>query len=105
MLFEVKSRSPESWGPLASLDEDQFSKIINNRIGQTKQLIKSANKLKPFKISFTREYKSQQFEIMATDKYQALEMAKDYFAKNRESIYFKESWEKRGYNSATVYSR
>jgi hypothetical protein len=40
MLLEVKSRSPESWGPLASVSESMFNHIINGRPGSAKDKIK-----------------------------------------------------------------
>lgn len=90
MQLEVKSRSPESWGPLAKVDDKEFDRIINNRKGNTKDLIKKVKKLKTYKVQFKKVWLSDYFEIQAQDDYSISTAAKQYFKQNEQSIGFKE---------------
>lgn len=58
-MIEVANRTAESWGPLASLDEDRFDRILNNRRGSTKEIIKDEvkriKKLKTYKVTFRKD--------------------------------------------------
>jgi hypothetical protein len=100
-MLNVKNRSPESWGPLAAFPENRFNQIIENRRGNTKQLIKEelkkAKKLKTYKVSFIKEWRSDQFELQAESDYDVSAVAREYFKLNRDKIGFKEkrraSWE------------
>ena len=89
-MIEVKSRSANSWGPLAKVDEAEFSRIINNRKGNTKDLIKKVKKLKTYKVQFKKVWLSDYFEIQAQDDYSVGTAAKQYFKQNEQSIGFKE---------------
>jgi hypothetical protein len=90
MQLEVKSRSPESWGPLAKVADREFNLIINNRKGNTKDLIKKVKKLKTYKVQFKKVWLSDYFEIQAQDDYSVSTVAKQYFKQNEQSIGFKE---------------
>jgi hypothetical protein len=90
MQLEVKSRSPESWGPLAKCSDAEFNRIINNRKGNTKDLIKKVKKLKTYKVQFKKVWLSDYFEIQAQDDYSVSTAAKQYFKQNEQSIGFKE---------------
>ena len=90
MQLEVKSRSPESWGPLAKVADAEFDRIINNRKGNTKDLIKKVKKLKTYKVQFKKVWLSDYFEIQAQDDYSVSTAAKQYFKQNEQSIGFKE---------------
>ena len=90
MLFEVKNRSPESWGPLASLSESKFNQILNSRPGSAKDMIKKIKKLKTYKVTFKKVWISDTVEIQAETEYGVQTAAKQYFKQNAESIEFKE---------------
>ena len=94
MLLNVKSRSPESWGPLASIDEDRFDRILNNRRGSTKEIIKDevkrVKKLKTYKVTFEKRWKSDQFEIQAESDWDISSAARAYFKEHGDEIGFKE---------------
>ena len=90
MLLEVKNRSPESWGPLAKIDEAEFNRIINDCKGNTKYLIKKVKKLKTYKVQFKKVWNSDYYEIQAETEYAVKTAAKQYFKQNAESIEFKE---------------
>ena len=94
MLLNVKSRSPESWGPLASVPEGRFNQILENRRGTTKEMIKNevkrAKKLKTYKVTFRKEWVSDQFEIQAEDEYSVSVVARAFFKENADKIGFKE---------------
>ena len=90
MQLEVKSRSPESWGPLAKVSDREFNRIINNRKGNTKDLIKKVKKLKTYKVQFKKVWLSDYFEIQAQDDYSVSTVAKQYFKQNEQSIGFRE---------------
>ena len=90
MMFEVKNRSVESWGPLASLSESKFNQILNSQPGSTKDKIKKLKKLKTYKVQFKKVWQSGYFEIQAQDDYSVSTAAKQYFKENAESIEFEE---------------
>jgi hypothetical protein len=81
-MFEVKSRSVEAWGPLASLSESKFNQILNSQPGSTKDKIN--------KVTFKKVWNSDSFEIQAETEYGVQTAAKQYFKQNAESIEFKE---------------
>jgi len=89
-MFEVKNRSVESWGPLASVSESRFNHILNSRRGSTKDMIKKAKKLKTYKITFKKVWHSDSFEIQAENDYNVSAKAREYFKENADSIGFKE---------------
>ena len=89
-MIEVKSRSANSWGPLAKVDEAEFIRIINNRKGNTKDLIKKAKQLKTYKVTFKKVWQSDYFEIQAKDDSNVLIAARAYFKANEDKIGFKE---------------
>jgi hypothetical protein len=89
-MFEVKSRSVESWGPLASLSESKFNQILNSQPGSTKDKIKKLKKLKTYKVTFKKVWISDTVEIQAETEYGVQTAAKQYFKQNAESIEFKE---------------
>jgi hypothetical protein len=89
-MIEVKSRSTNSWGPLAKIDEAEFIRIVNNRKGNTKNLIKRSKKLKTYSVQFKKVWQSDTFEIQAEDDYSLSTAAKQYFKQNEQSISFKE---------------
>jgi hypothetical protein len=90
MLLEVKSRSPESWGPLASVSESMFNQIINGRPGSAKDKIKKLKKIKTYKVSFIKEWRTDQFELQAESDDDISAVAREYFKLNRDKIEFKE---------------
>lgn len=94
MLFNVKNRSPESWGPLASVSEGLFNQILENRYGSTKDLIKSeikkAKKLKTYKVTFEKRWRSDSFEIQAESDWDIGSAARAYFKEHSDKIGFKE---------------
>jgi hypothetical protein len=93
-MFEVKSRSPEAWGPLAKCSDDVFNFTINGRTGNTKDLIKQnlafQKKLKKYKIQFIKEWRSDMFEIEAVGDYEVGSKALEYFKNNADKIGFHE---------------
>lgn len=89
-MFEVKSRSPESWGILANISESTFNHILNSRPGYAKDKIKKLKKLKTYKVTFRKVWNSDSFEIQAADEWELNTLAKQYFKENAESIEFKE---------------
>lgn len=90
MMIEVKNRSEETWGPLAKVSDKEFNRIINNRKGNTKDLIKKVKKLKTYKVQFKKVWLSDYFEIQAQDDYSVSTAAKQYFKQNEQSIGFRE---------------
>ena len=90
MMFEVKSRSVESWGPLAAISESKFNQILNSRHGAAKDMIKKAKKLKTYRGQFKKVWQSDCYEIQAETEYGVQIAAKQYFKQNAESIKFKE---------------
>ena len=110
MMLNVKSRSPESWGPLASIDEDRFDRILNNRRGSTKEIIKDevkrVKKLKTYKVTFLKEWSSDAFLIQAESDWDISSAASKFFKENEDKIGFKEkprirwdSLQAKGYDS------
>jgi hypothetical protein len=89
-MFEVKNRSVESWGPLATISESAFNNILNSRPGFAKDKIKKLKKLKTYKVQFKKVWQSGYFEIQAQDDYSVSTAAKQYFKENAESIEFEE---------------
>lgn len=89
-MFEVKSRSVEAWGPLASLSESKFNQILNSQPGSTKDKIKKLKKLKTYKVTFKKEWYSDSFEIQAENEYDVGSKARQYFKENSDKIGFKE---------------
>lgn len=93
-MIEVKSRSPEAWGPLASMGEREFKSLVNNRRDPTKDLIKThikkVKKLRTYKVTFKKEWHSDTFEIQAENDWDVGSAARAYFKKNADSIGFKE---------------
>lgn len=94
MLLEVKSRSPESWGPLASVPQKRFSEILDNRRGSTKEMVKNevkrAKKLKDYKVTFKKEWHSDTFILQAENDWEIGAVARKYFEDNLGSIGFHE---------------
>ena len=93
-MIEVKNRSEASWGPLAKCEERDFNKLINNRKSNTKDLIKNQikqqKKLKTYKVTFTKEWFSDQFELQAESDWDITYVAAEYFKNNQDKIGFKE---------------
>ena len=94
-MFEVQSRSEESWGPLAKMGEADFNQLINSRkVASTKERIKNyvkkQKKLKTYKVSFKKEWLSDQFEIQAEDDWSIGSAARVFFKENADTIGFKE---------------
>jgi hypothetical protein len=89
-MIEVKSRSPESWGPLAKVGDAEFNSIINDRKGNTKSRIKQTKKLKTYKVRFKKVWESDYFEIQAENDYSVGSAARAYFKANESKIGFKE---------------
>lgn len=89
-MFEVKSRSVESWGPLAAISESKFNQILNSQPGSTKDKIKKLKKLKTYKVTFKKEWYSDSFEIQAENEYDVGSKARQYFKENADKIGFKE---------------
>ena len=94
MLLEVKNRSPESWGPLAGVSDERFNQILNQSRGSTKDAIKDEikkqKKLKTYKVTFEKRWRSDQFEILAESDYDISGAARAYFKTNEDKIGFKE---------------
>ena len=90
MMFEVKNRSVESWGPLANISESKFNQILNSRHGAAKDMIKKVRKLKTYRVTFKKVWNSDGYEIQAETEYGVQTAAKQYFKENAESIGFKE---------------
>ena len=90
MMFEVKNRSVESWGPLANISESKFNQILNSRPGAAKEMIKKIQKLKTYKVTFKKVWNSDGYVIQAENEYAVQTAAKQYFKENAESIGFKE---------------
>lgn len=93
-MIEVKNRSAESWGPLADCDDKMFNAIINTRQEATKDHIKvylkRKKKLKTYKVSFKKEWHSDQFELQAESDWEIGAVAREYFRQNADKIGFKE---------------
>jgi hypothetical protein len=94
-MIEVKSRSPEAWGPLA---EDkctslQFLAIVNHKHTPTKIAIKDfvarKKKLKEYKIRFIQELMSDEFTVEAENEYDVRSAAANLFKIMKSEIAFK----------------
>lgn len=92
-MIEVKSRSEESWGPLANCDDKLFNAMVNERREPAKEHIKvylkRQKKLKKYKVSFIKELVSDEFEIMAESDYDVSNAARQFFKENKDAIDFK----------------
>jgi hypothetical protein len=91
-MFEVKNRTVESWGPLANVDQKVFDKLLNrpNARDGVKNFIKKQKKLKTYKVSFKKEWYSDQFELQAESDWEINNVAREYFKANHDKIGFKE---------------
>lgn len=93
-MFEVKNRSKESWGILADCDDKMFDAMINYRKEPAKAHIKvfekRKKKLKTYKVSFKKEWHSDQFELQAENDWDIGYVAEQYFKQNEDKIGFKE---------------
>ena len=94
MLLNVKSRSPESWGPLADCPDNLFNAIINERRSTSKEHIKvylkRKKKLKTYKVTFEKRWYSEKFEIQAESDWDIGSAARAYFKEHGDKIGFKE---------------
>ena len=92
MQLEVKSRSPEAWGPLAKCSDERFKQILENRRGATALMIKNeakrVKKLKTYKVTFKKHFCSDEFLIEAENDYAVSEAARLYFKENESKIGF-----------------
>lgn len=91
-MFEVKTRSEEAWGPLAKCDDKTFSKLISGLDAKTKikDHLKKQKKLKTYKVSFTKQWHSDSFELQAESDWEIGSVAAQYFKDNQDKIGFKE---------------
>lgn len=93
-MIKVANRSPESWGPLASLSDNKFNQLINTRKLSTKNLIKDEikkiNKTKTYKVTFVKEFHTDPVELQAESDWDIGNVARSYFQKNESSFEFKE---------------
>lgn len=93
-MIEVKNRSSESWGILAKCEDRMFNAIINERREPTKNHIKvytkRAKKLKTYKVTFEKRWKSDAFEIQAESDWDIGSAARAYFKEHGDKIGFKE---------------
>lgn len=109
MLFNVKNRSPESWGPLAKCNDESFNRLINTRRSETRNVVKEElkrlKKLKTYKVTFTKTWVSDTFELEAESDWDLSAVAREYWKANEGNIGFKEKprgqWagEYKGYDS------
>lgn len=92
-MFQVKSRSAESWGPLAECKEDVFQKLLNSQNSKEaiKTHVKKQKKMKKYNVRYTKQWQSvDSFEIEAEDEYSLIAAARNFFNQNETSIGFKE---------------
>lgn len=91
MIFEVKNRSVESWGPLADCDEATFVKLISYFDAKTniKNHIKYKKKLKSYRVQFNKKITSDFFVVYALNDMDIGTKAKIYFNENKKDIEFK----------------
>jgi hypothetical protein len=91
-MLEVKSRSPESWGPLASMGEREFKSLIGKPYAKDaiKTYLKKAKKLKDYKVTFKKEWHSDTFILKAESDWDIGAVARQYFKDNLGSIGFHE---------------
>lgn len=92
MPLEVKNRSPESWGPLARCDDKTFNGLINQFNAKTKikSHLKHQKKLKTYKVTFTKTWESDTFELQAESDWDISAVAREYWKANEGNIGFKE---------------
>ena len=91
-MIEVKNRSEESWGPLAKCGTLEFFNLTSKYGASTrvKDHIKKAKKLKTYKVTFEKRWKSEQFEIQAESDWDIGSAARAYFKEHGDKIGFKE---------------
>lgn len=93
-MFEVKSRSPESWGILAGCEDKMFDAIINERREPTKNHIKvyekRQKKLKTYRVQFIKEQVSEEFLVKAESDWDVSRAAQEFFKENQMKIGFGE---------------
>lgn len=91
-MIEVKNRSVESWGPFASMSDNNFKSLINDRttMKTAKDMVKKQKKLKKYKVQFLKEWHSDTFEMEAEDDYSISSITRQFFKENHETIDFKE---------------
>lgn len=93
MMIEVKSRSPEAWGPLAELDEAVFHSVIGTRQENTKSYVKKflndKKKLKKYRVQFIQELVSDPFIVEAENDYNVIGAARELFKSKSDTITFK----------------
>lgn len=91
-MFEVVNRSEEAWGPLAKCDDKTFNKLITTYDAKTKikDHIKKQKKLKTYKVTFNKEWRSDQFELQAENEYELSGIAAKFFNDNFDKIGFRE---------------
>jgi hypothetical protein len=91
-MFEVMNRSEESWGPLAKVDQKVFDRLLSkpNARDEVKNFIKKQKKLKTYKVSFKKEWYSNEFELQAESDWEISNVAREYFKANHDKIGFKE---------------
>lgn len=89
-MIEVKNRSEESWGPLAKCGTREFFNLTSKYGASTrvKDHIKKAKKLKTYKVTFKKEFHSDQFEIQAESDWDIGTAARKYFKENEDKIGF-----------------
>lgn len=90
-MIEVKSRSEESWGPLAKIDDKTFNKLLNQPEAKSaiKAHLKKQKKMKTYKVTFIKQLVSDQFEVQAESDWDVGSKAREFFKENKETIEFK----------------
>ena len=92
-MFEVMSRSPEAWGPLANISGPEFTAVLCNRrtrsIDNIKAIVARKKKLKSYKVTFIRELVSDSFEVEAENEYSVTSAARELFKSKQDEIEFK----------------
>ena len=91
-MFEVLNRSEESWGPLAKVDQKVFDRLLSkpNARDEVKNFIKKQKKLKTYKVSFKKEWYSDEFQLQAESDWEIGNVAREYFKANQDKIGFRE---------------
>ncbi|CAB4143711.1 hypothetical protein UFOVP447_215 [uncultured Caudovirales phage] len=91
-MFEVMNRSEESWGPLAKVDQKVFDRLLSkpNARDEVKSFLKKQKKLKTYRVSFKKEWYSEEFQLQAESDWQIGNVAREYFKANQDKIGFKE---------------
>ena len=98
-MIEVRNRSEESWGPLANVDQKVFDKLMSkpNARDEVKSFVKKQKKLKNFKVTFIKQFVSEQFVIQAESEYDVSSKAREFFKENKDTIEFapkvKSTWD------------